>query len=108
MTQYSVAPVLTTPEIDDLLLQVQVADASGVLPTETGYVPTYDSAGLNRAAAEGYRWKAAKLAAEFDVSVGAGTSFKRSQKYQQLMDLASRYARKGGLASVPLGPGIYP
>lgn len=165
MTQSSVAPALTTAEIEELLDLGRRADQYGIAPdyhddwaastvyaqgavvvppTRNGHYYTVTVAGtsgaaqptwpttagatvvngtvtfqqsgttsweptyaLNAAAAEGYRWKAAKLAAEFDVAVGAGTSFKRSQKYQQLMDLARTYARKGGLVSVPMGAGTY-
>lgn len=53
------APTLTDGEVDDLVAVAAVPDADG-LPTGDGsWTPTYD---LRRAAAEGWRWKASKVA----------------------------------------------
>lgn len=157
MVQYDVAPVLTSAEIDDLMLLARRPDADGYVPydiwaastiytisqyrvptvsnghlyvvstagtsgasqpvwptasgatvtdgtvvwTERGqylYTPTFD---LRAAAAEGWRWKAAKVAAEYNVSAGGGTSFQRSQKWQQCMAMARSY-QSGSVGVVQL------
>lgn len=54
---------------------------------------------VNAAAAQGLRWKAAKVAAEFDVALGSGKKFGRSQKYKQLMEMA-RKLDGGGIGSI--------
>jgi hypothetical protein len=50
------------------------------------WVPTYD---LHYAAAEGWRWKAGLLAGKFDVALGGGKSFARSQQVQHCERLAT-------------------
>jgi hypothetical protein len=66
------------------------------------WTPTYN---LNRAAGEGWLWKAAKVAAEYEVSVGSGKTFKRNQKYDMCMAMAARYGGGGGggIGSMRLG-----
>lgn len=151
MVQHTVEPVLTTAEIDDLMLLALRADANGYTPysiwsastiytaqayrvptvsnghqyivttagtsgaseptwpttsggtvtdgsvvwTERGqylYTPTYD---LRAAAAEGWRWKAAKVVSEYNVAAGGGTNFQRSQKYEHCMTMAREFSRSG-------------
>lgn len=104
MVAASVNPALSVTEIDQLVGLAKRVDSLGRAPNDPAWEPTWN---LDAAAAEGWRWKAAKAAAEFDVSVGAGTSFKRSQKYEHCMTMADRYARRSGLVSIPLGPGPY-
>lgn len=157
MVQYDVAPVLTTAEIDDLMLLALRTDANGYTPysiwaastiytaqayrvptvsnghqyivttagtsgsseptwpttsgetvtdgsvvwTERGqylYTATYD---LKAAAAEGWRWKAAKVVSEYNVATGGGTSFQRAQKYEHCMAMARSF-QSGGIGTVQL------
>jgi hypothetical protein len=72
-----------------------VADG-GVTWREAGFyywTPTWD---LRRAAAEGWRWKAAKVAAQYEVSVGTGKTFKRDQQYAMCLKMAEQYGGSGG------------
>ncbi len=48
---------------------------------------------LARGAAEGWRWKAAKVANSYDFSAD-GQSFSRSQMFQMCKDMAKMYAKK--------------
>lgn len=62
--------------------------------TEAGvpaWVPTWD---LNAAAAEGWRWKAAKVANQFQFSAD-GQSFQRQQVYDHCLTMVQEYANKG-------------
>jgi len=52
--------------------------------------PTYD---LNAAAAEGWRWKAAKVAGEFDFSTDQ-QDFSRSNKHTQCLAMAEHYQKR--------------
>jgi len=60
--------------------------------TEAGgsWAPTYD---LNAAAAEGWRWKAAKVAGSFDFSTDQ-QDFSRSQMVEMCLAMADRYQKK--------------
>lgn len=60
--------------------------------TEAGgsWAPTYD---LNAAAAEGWRWKAAKVVGEFDFGTD-GQTFSRSQKQAGCLAMAERFAKR--------------
>lgn len=94
MVQAAETPTLTDAEIDDLLTLVpQIDDSAGVAPEGTGYVPTYSiyAASFRDAAAEGWAWKAAKVAGDFDVATGNGTKFDRSQVYEMCMRQAAAY-----------------
>lgn len=73
------------------------------------WTPTYR---LSFAAGNGWLWKAAKVAAQYEVSVGSGKTFKRDQQWVHCMDMAASYGVGGGsgggggagrLSSVPLG-----
>ncbi len=110
-TQAAIAPGLTTAEIEDLLWMARVTDSNGRLIDDVLWFGTYGHTGLRSAAAEGWRLKAAKLTNEFDASVGAGTEFKRKQKYDMCLQMAAQYdsgGSSGGLVSIPLtGDGFY-
>lgn len=70
-----------------------VTDFGTLVWTESGsapWTPTYD---LNRGAAEGWRWKAAKASARFDFDADGG-NFKRSQVAARCLEMAKAYARK--------------
>lgn len=69
-----------------------VTDGS-VVWTEAGvdaWVPSYN---LDAAIAEGWRWKAGKVAADFNF-ITDGNRFERAQKYQQCIAQAEQYAGK--------------
>lgn len=63
-----------------------------VVWTETGasWTPTYD---LNAAAADGWRWKAAKAAGEFDFGTDQ-QSFNRSDKFKACIAMAEHFQRR--------------
>lgn len=56
------------------------------------WTPAYD---LNAAAAEGWRWKAGKIADAFDFSTDQ-QSFDRSQKVKHCLDMAAKYEAMAG------------
>ena len=62
------------------------------------WTPTFD---VNAAAAEGWRWKAAKAAAWIDFTAD-GASFKQSQVVEQCLKQAQSFAKKGGLYTMEL------
>jgi len=159
MLQWNVAPVLTTAEVDDLMLLARRPDALGYTPYDVWaastlyplnservptvsngyayYVRTAGTSGatqptwptvagstvtdgtvvwvlagiyawtgtynLRAAAAEGYRWKAAKVAAQYDVAAGDGTSFTRSQQYKHCMEMARTFG--SGIGSIQMVSG---
>jgi len=90
MVAADVAPVLTVDELEALLDLCRLADANGVAPGGTGWVETYD---LNRAAAEGWRWKAGKLTGAYDFQA-EGATFNRSQMREMCEKQAAQYARR--------------
>lgn len=59
MTAWTTEPALSDAEIDELLLQSEVADAEGNAPESAAWIPTYD---LNAAAASGWTLKAGRAA----------------------------------------------
>jgi hypothetical protein len=90
MTASSVDPVLSETEIGMLLDMCRLADADDNAPDDADWTPTWD---LNRAAAEGWRWKAGKAAARFDFSAD-GAKFDRSQIVMHCERMAAQYARR--------------
>lgn len=99
MTAASTEPTLSEAELDELLVMSALPDVDGALPTDDDWVPTYD---LNRGAAEGWRWKAAKVATHFDFSQPEGQNLSRSQKHKAMLEMADRYAKRIA-ASVDMG-----
>jgi hypothetical protein len=91
MTAYDQAPTLSDEDLTALLDLAKLADSAGLAPSEADWVPTYD---LNRAAAEGWRWKAAQLAgSHFDFSAD-GATYNRQQLYTNCLEMARRYSAK--------------
>ncbi|RLG78461.1 MAG: hypothetical protein DRO14_00560 [Thermoprotei archaeon] len=90
MTASSNDPELTAEELDDLLSMCKVMDADGRAPDDEDWEPTWD---LNRGAAEGWRWKAAKAASRFDFTAD-GASFDRSQITEHCERMARQYSRR--------------
>lgn len=90
MTAATTAPTLTDTELEALLTAHQVVDSAGLGPTEDDYVPTWD---LNRAAAEGWRWKAARLAMAYDFQAD-GATYNRSQMLAMCEKMITQYQRR--------------
>ncbi len=90
MVAYDSRPSLTTAEVDDLVIIAKVADSEGRAITDAAWVPTYD---LNKAAAEGWRWKAGKVAAKFRVQ-GGGQALARDQVHRHCMRMIEVYENK--------------
>ena len=85
-------PILDADTVTELLLRARVVDASNRWPTEDDYEDTYN---LNIAAARGWRLKAARVAADYDLDVD-GKGLSRSQMAEAMLKMASGYARLGG------------
>jgi hypothetical protein len=90
MTAWESEPTLDTDELDALVEMARRADSDGFAPSDEDWTPTYD---LASAAAEGWRWKAAKAASKFDVSTD-GQSVSRSQVKRHCDEMAMTYQRK--------------
>lgn len=97
MVAASSAPVLTEAEVTSLLELARRRDIDGLLYTDTGWTGTYD---LNAAAAEGWRWKAGKVATDFTFA-SDGQTFNRGEMVRACMDMADRYANRA-TGSIPL------
>ena len=90
MTAASEEPILSSEELEDLLALSRVSDSSGRTPSETGWSPTWD---LNRGAAEGWRWKAAKVSSRFQF-IADGSAFHREQVMQNCERMSMLYRRR--------------
>jgi hypothetical protein len=99
MTAWETAPVLTDDEQDALLEMAKRADRYGRAPDATGWEATWD---LNAAAAEGWGWKAAKVAHRFDFSLDQ-QSMKVSQPYDHCIARQAYYRARitGTLPQTP-------
>lgn len=93
MVAYDQAPTLSDDEVTDLLSLSQLVDSDGLAPSDADWTPTYD---LNRGAAEGWRWKAAKVAGLHDYATGGpgGLTVNRSQMHKSCLEQAKAYARR--------------
>lgn len=91
MTTADSAPVLSVDELTALLSMAALADADGRAPTDVAWDPTYD---LNRAAAEGWRWKVGKLAGSAFDFTADGATFDRSQMVTHCEKMIAQYQRK--------------
>lgn len=97
MLAYDAEPTLTDQELLDLLSMSQVVDSNGLAPSDDGWTPTYR---LEIGAAEGWRWKAARVAGMPDFST-VGLSVSRSQLTKLCLDMATSYSRKGA-STIPV------
>lgn len=91
MVDAATEPTLSADEISTLLGLCAVADSSGLPPTDASWTPTYE---LNRGAAEGWRWKAAKVATQFDFSSEERSKYNRSQVHEMCLVQAHEYRKK--------------
>lgn len=97
MTAWDSVPALTAGQVALLVERARRPDSDGLLPSESGWTGTYD---LNAAAAEGWRWKAAKVAGDFTFS-SDGQSFNRHEMNQACLDMATMY-RNRVVGAIPL------
>ncbi len=97
MTAWDSAPALADAEIDELLLQSSVADSTGLAPSATGWIPTYD---LNSAAAAGWLIKAGRASELVEVDP-PGSGIFTSKVFDNCRAMARIYAAKVR-ATVPM------
>lgn len=77
-------PALDSDAVADLLTLAASTDADGAT--------VYTDAGLDRAAATGWAWKAGLTADQYDLGGGAGVTLDRSQWQAACERMAARYA----------------
>lgn len=90
MTAWDKEPALVEGDIDDLLTMFAKKDADGKSPTDVDWTPTYN---LNSAAAEGWRWKAAKASELISVDLD-GERMSSNQIFEHCERMAKTYSRK--------------
>jgi hypothetical protein len=98
MLANDVEPILDVETIDELLARSLVRDSAARWPGEVGYEDTHD---LNRAAARGWRMKAARVAGDYDLDVD-GKGLKRSEMVASFLTMAKAYASLGRPRAVQL------
>lgn len=84
----SARPALTDPELDAILAAYALRDTDGRAPVDDGWSPTY---AMNAAAAEGWRQKAARVAADFNFSAD-GASFSKGEVLARCLEMEAHYA----------------
>lgn len=90
LTAYDYEPKLTDADIDDLVEMSRRPDALGRLPSETGWIPTYD---LAVAVSNGWETKAARAAGDFRFEED-NQVFYREQVADHCMKMAKRWNRR--------------
>lgn len=101
MTAAKREPELDEDTIDELLELATRADASGRVPTDEDWTPTFD---LNAAAAEGWDRKAGLAAGDFTFSNEAGT-YNRAEVFDMCKRQAASY-RARTLGSIPTSKNV--
>lgn len=81
-------PSLSEADLDALLDLARRPDAMGRGITEPDWQPTWN---LNAAAAEGWRWKAARCAGDFTFSAD-GASFDKGAVMEKCLAMEAKYA----------------
>ena len=94
MTAWTTEPALTDGEIDELLGQAALADASGLEPLHEGWTPTYD---LNAAASAGWMIKAGRASELVEVDP-PGSGITTSKVFDNCRAMARFYRAKCRLA----------
>lgn len=104
MVAHDVDPVLSTEEVEDLFEQAKRIDGEGRTPSDADWEPTFD---LNAAAAEGWSWKAGKVAPRYGVNLD-GAVLQRQQLYAHCRSQSAHYANKivGSLGVRPATPPV--
>ena len=92
MVAASAVPSLDPAEVDDLMLMAARNDSLNVPPGDPLWAPTY---ALNAAAAEGWRWKAGKVAGAVNIAQD-GSSINRSDMHKACLAQAAYYDGIGG------------
>ena len=90
MLAASTDPQISPAGLDLLLTQAQRQDKYGRYPTDPNWLPTWD---LHSAACEGWRWKAAQLASQVNVS-SDGTSVSRGSAFQHAEKMIAEHRRR--------------
>lgn len=78
-------PVLSPDEIDDCLAMGAIPDSAGLFTPDPHWTPTYD---YKRSAAEGWRRKAAKVAADYTITI-EGRELNRQQMIDNFLKMAA-------------------
>jgi hypothetical protein len=91
MVAASERPVLSLDDLDALLAAWAVPDQDGRLPQDPTWSGTWD---LNAAAADGWRWKAGRVAGDFTFSAD-DASFSKGDVMAKCLQMADEYAAKG-------------
>ena len=99
MTAAAAEPALSEQDLSDLLADFSRPDGAGRPPTDLNWTPTYD---LNAAAAEGWRWKAARATELTSVDLD-GTTLSTEQIFEHCERMITVYSRRVH-ATVPVDP----
>jgi len=81
-------PALSDVEIDALMAQYAIMDLYERRPTDPAWQPTY---ALNAAAAEGWRQKAARVAADFNFGAN-GATYSKGEVMAKCLEMEAHYA----------------
>lgn len=82
-------PALTDADIARILAMAARPDEYDLAPTDDGWTPTYD---MPYAAAEAWRWKAARVAERVGFNLDGGTVH-RQHLFTHCMEMARFYSR---------------
>jgi hypothetical protein len=104
MTAWANEPTLSQEEIDELLVMFSKADADGYVPSDGDWTPTYN---LRAAAAEGWRFKAAK-ASELISSDLDGDRMSANQLFEHCQRMIKTYAASASVQITTPNTGKYP
>ncbi len=88
MTAAASEPLLSNNDITALLRQFSLADADGLTQADDEWVPTYN---LRAAAAEGWRWKAARAAEMISTDLD-GDRMSANQLFEHCQRMIRTYA----------------
>jgi hypothetical protein len=87
-------------ELVEYIEAYPLVDAEGYAPNDPSWTATYD---MNQAAADIWNEKAAVLAGNYDFSAD-GSSFHRSQAYNQAMQQSRYYRSRRSIKTIALRP----
>lgn len=104
MIANTVQPVLTEDEIETLLFYALVPDSQGRWTDDADYVETFD---LNKAAAEGWRRKAGKVAADYSITI-EGRGLNRDEMMANMLKMAETYEKRKQVRSFRADGGMDP
>lgn len=90
MTAATAEPQLSSDELDELLTSYRMTDKNGKSPTDDEWTATFN---LNKAAAEGWRWKAAKASELISVDLD-GERMSSNQVFAHCQEMIRMYSRK--------------